>query len=505
MRPTQTGAVIIDKYVEGVNQNDKGNPNSGGYVEDMMNNVGSSFVVKTLGSKKLNSPSVVENVGQAVAYMYQQPVDLKAYIADIMHSSGLATPAYAQGVGFSSLDPVLSTWKVFRNVAYLFYVLLFLGIGFAIMFRQKIGSQAAVTVQQALPRIIISLIAVTFSYAIAGLLIEIMYLVMFLIVGLFPINVSEVPGAPGAPVESLRNIALGQDIFQIGIRLLSGDTLGNAKDSISQLVGSAFNSLPDVVSKSLGAISGITFMVVFALATLYSIFRLFFELLKTYVSIIIAVVLSPIALMLGALPGNNALSAWLKALIANLAVFPAILLVLVFSFLLKNSSLSSEGGFLPPYLIGRGSGSAISTLLGLGIILILPEVAAQVKKIIGGNGGIFESFANNFVSALEKGWKGDALIPGIAATNLKNLPVGGFTGENLARKALIYSGAAPAGALGYFEGRKGRANGNVNTSGYQGMKNRSGSFGRYIGKTLGDKQINPDTDPNKTGTPHKKP
>src|SRR5690606_25281628 len=90
------------------------------------------------------------------------------------------------GLGFSSLDPILDTWKAFRNVAYLFYVIMFLVIGFMIMFRQKISSQAVVTAQQALPKIIISLIAVTFSYALAGLMIDAMYLIMYLIVGLFP-------------------------------------------------------------------------------------------------------------------------------------------------------------------------------------------------------------------------------------------------------------------------------------------------------------------------------
>jgi hypothetical protein len=40
-----------------------------------------------------------------------------------------------------------------------------------IMFRTKVG-QAAITAQQAIPNVVIAMLAVTFSYAIAGLMID---------------------------------------------------------------------------------------------------------------------------------------------------------------------------------------------------------------------------------------------------------------------------------------------------------------------------------------------
>ena len=52
------------------------------------------------------------------------------------------------------------------------------------MFRQKVG-QTAITAQQTIPQIIMSLVLVTFSYAIAGFMIDLMYVLMVLIVGVF--------------------------------------------------------------------------------------------------------------------------------------------------------------------------------------------------------------------------------------------------------------------------------------------------------------------------------
>jgi len=406
--------------------------------------------------------SALQSGSKAIAMLYQPPATTGTYVADLLNSAGLAfaKPAYAQGLGFAALDPILETWKVLRNVAYLFYVILFLVIGFAIMFRQKLNSQTAITAQQALPKIIVSLIAVTFSYAIAGFLIDMMYVLMFLMISLFA---GIVPGG----IDQLRSVSLDKDIFSVGLELIiRGGALGSAYNAVETLVISATEGMVDQVQGVLGFIGGLTFMIVFALATVFAIFKLFFELLKTYISIIIAIVMSPLALMLGALPGNNAFSSWLKTLIANLMVFPAVMLILIlFLLLLGNSSSGGPeyGGFLPPYLIGRGSGDAIRVMLGLGVILILPELVMQVKSSLGGKGGIFEQFANNFTSALEKGWKGGQLVPGLGASDTNNIPfikqMGGLSGKNIVQKASIgasgVGGALLGGASGVIRQRRG--------------------------------------------------
>ncbi len=468
----QRAVSVTGKVTESVDKGETGNTNINWVVYTVLNTAATITGPCQLTGNGCNnvgdSGSLSSSMTKAFAYLYTPPATTERYIADVMNSAGLniAKPAYAQGLGFSSLDPILDTWKAFRNVAYLFYVIMFLVIGFMIMFRQKISSQAVVTAQQALPKIIISLIAVTFSYALAGLMIDAMYLIMYLIVGLFPSQTFE-------NGMSLKEIAMDRNIFQIGGFLLtSAGTFDDARYAVQAMIQTALATQLQGLADVLGVIGGITFAVVFSLATIFGIFRLFFELLKTYISIIISIVLSPLALMLGALPGNNAFQAWVKTLVANLAVFPGILLILVLAFMLIGGTYggstasrqivpqaqaqgtffqgSYNGGFLPPYIPGAGSGNAISIMLGLGVILIMPDLAAQIKKTLGGSGGIFEQFANNFTTNLEKGWKGGELVPGLGFTDTRKAfglgRVGGLSGQNIARKAAI--GGAVLGRMG---------------------------------------------------------
>ena len=88
----------------------------------------------------------------------------------MLHNVGITQPVYAQGIGFSALTPTLQVWKAFRNLSYFLFIIIFIVVGFMIMFRAQINPQTVVTVQAALPKIVVTLIMITFSYAIAVLL-----------------------------------------------------------------------------------------------------------------------------------------------------------------------------------------------------------------------------------------------------------------------------------------------------------------------------------------------
>jgi hypothetical protein len=47
------------------------------------------------------------------------------------------------------------------------------------------------------------------------------------------------------------------------------------------------------------------------------------------------------------------------------------------------------GGFMPPFLVGQGQGSIIPVILGIGILLVIPEIMQQVKKAMGVEEGVF--------------------------------------------------------------------------------------------------------------------
>jgi len=159
-------------------------------------------------------------------------------------------------------------------------------------------------------------LAVTFSYAIAGVLIEIMYLVMYMGMGMT--NTSGI---------------INYSIFQMGAKILG--SVANPKDGVLPMVASFIENainlgpLENTLDSALGGLGGLIVMVVIALAILIALFRLFFELLKTYVSIILNIVLAPVFLMMTAIPGNKAFGSWLKGLIGDLSAFPTVLILLI--------------------------------------------------------------------------------------------------------------------------------------------------------------------------------
>jgi len=106
-----------------------------------------------------------------------------------LQNAHLVPTAYAaEGIGFATLKPFMNLWKIFRNLAYMLLVLILIAIGFMIMFRAKINPQTVISIENALPRIIISLILITFSYAIAGFLIDLMYVIIALSIALLSNN-----------------------------------------------------------------------------------------------------------------------------------------------------------------------------------------------------------------------------------------------------------------------------------------------------------------------------
>jgi hypothetical protein len=413
------GIPAADKVIEAVGANEAadvgiGVQSSEYTVYTFNNNLQGSIVVNLLGGvpetnsttgEVTTSKGVVGFLSNSVSQMYDTPpANTETYVASVMRDLNIAPPAYAQGVGvgFAALNPVLEAWTAFRNLAYLFFVVIFIVIGFMIMLRRRVG-QAAITAQQAIPQITIALLAVTFSYAISGLLIDAMYIVMYLIIGLF--GKSE-------------NDFLSGNIFTLGWKMVTGG-VDTAYDTVSNMVEGMINiPLLDQLD-ALEFIGGITAALVIAIAIAIAVFGIFFELLKTYVTIIILVIMSPLWLMMGAIPGRSTFTKWIRSMIGNLAAFPALLIVLLIYDTLtggfSNDRTFETGGFSPPYLLGVQLAGAIPFLVGLGLLMGAKEAIVQAKKAMGADdGGVFGAI-------IGAGWKragkaADVAIPGVAGT-----------------------------------------------------------------------------------------
>lgn len=394
---------------------------------------------KAMLEKKYGRGAIGDITG-AVSYLYTPPAGTAVFVADLMNDAHIVPRAQAQGLGFAALDPILSTWKMFRNLAYLLYVILFLVIGFMVMFKAQMG-KAAVTLQTALPNIVISLIFVTFSYAIAGFLIDLMYVVMYLLIGMFP-------GAGGTQI-------LDDNFITMGIKIIMGDgtNTGAFKSFAAAVDGFVSQTLnfsgTDQSNTWYGMISGVTMSLIMAIAILIGVFKLFFELLKTYVTIVLMIAFSPLLLMLGALPGQDVFQGWIRDLVGNLLAFPTTLLIIIVFRMFTNSNASlsdfggETGGFLPPFLIGRGTASVLTTLVGIGIVLIMPELIQQMKKAVGVKDGIFQVLAKDMGTNFVK--------QGVyAGAPMIGAPVGAVGG--MAKSGLEY--AIPAVRDRRFQGRQ---------------------------------------------------
>ncbi len=349
---------------------------------------GSCIGVQPKTGSSQTSSGVFGSLVSYIGDMYQSPpATTEAYVADLMQDMNIAQPAYAQGLGFSALNPILEVWKTMRNLAYFFFVVIFVVIGFMIMFRQKIGGQAVVTAQQAIPSIIISLVAVTFSYAIAGLLIDAMYLVMFLLAGVFA-----------------RRDLIDGNVFQIAQKLISSNVAGSSANAVGGYVEAALGG--GVVGTVAGAFGTITAAVVILVVILFNTFSLFIKLLRVYVELILTIAFAPLTLMMGAIPGRNPLGEWVRNIVGNLAVFPVILLLLIIFDVIRDAvDPAVGGGFIPPYTAGSAGAGFIPFLAGLGLILALPNAVDETKKALGvKGGGLFGTLVETGLKNFGKGY-----------------------------------------------------------------------------------------------------
>lgn len=413
------------------------------------------------------------------AEMYRnQPASAQVYVADLIQQSRFAPqPAYAQGIGFGSLNPILGTWKAFRDVAYYLLTIMFFVTGFLILIRQKISGNVAVTVQNALPRLFITLILITFSYAIAGLIVDLMFITLAFIVNLFSTQIFEPDGKfrllYGIMEKTPRELAFDTNIFEFTFGYVFSGTetsAWNAASALSGLIWSVIEQIPvlefiaglPLVGSLLWGILQLIFVLIFGVALLIAMFRTFFALLMSYAGFIINVVLSPLILLTGAIPGKDPFINWIKNLVAGLAPFVVAVFMIFMSLALTGSNTQAGIGYvdensntvsglrLPLIMSGSNfnSGSIIG-VLGMGFMLLLPEAVKMTKTMVGAKGGIFDEYKDAAINNFKKGWEGDKMVPGLGFTKMpgaSRILMGDSKSREMAKKE------SSAGLLGHRYG-----------------------------------------------------
>lgn len=420
-------------------------------VDPKTNSIG--FVPST------SSGGAIGLMGNLIALTYTPPLRTGDYFSYLAQNFGIAKPAYAAGTGFEGLSPLMGLWIAFRNIVYLLFVLVFVVIGVAIMLRVKIDPRTVMTIENQIPKIIIGLLLVTFSFAIAGFLIDLMWVSIYLIFGVISSapeigksvtnlnpstmqgqNAFEAVGGLGGiagltntaalsiteiirsflgisapdlnnlfnPFEPFTNLLFDPSrntVANIIIYLLSwaaGATMyfnvAHIPSFTTPILGDIINAIktgPGAIAAAVGTYSGtqlllrfllpylIAYLIIF-IALLFALARLWFELIKAYIFILLDVVLAPFFIVFGLLPGSPiGFGAWMRDILANLSAFPVTIGMLLLGrvFMENFGQTQTAGQFVPP-LIGNPSAiDTIKSLIGLGIILMTPQVVEMMKAV----------------------------------------------------------------------------------------------------------------------------
>ncbi len=377
---------------------------------------------------------------------YQLPVKTSDYTSYLASSFGLVKKVYGQnaeqrtGSGFQSLGFTLPLWTKIRNVTYLLFTFLFIIVGVAVMLRIKLDARTAMTIQNQIPKIIITLLLVTFSYAIAGFLVDMMWVGTYLGINIIA---TDQPCTGGNGADGLVRVAtrelLTNPINYVTNILGEGWCRTNQRDAslmpIVQLSWEVGNYIGGVATNilfgALGAdeiggstscglnpstwgfcIQGAWFHVIrwfigllgtliIVIAIIAQLFRVWFQLIKAYIYVVLYTVMAPIWIAIPLIPGVNSFGFkdWLFHMLFALSVYPVTIFLFVIAVVLANdpainsASADTSGAFVPPLVGNPNIANNIGFILVLSIILITPEVVNMMR-------GVFKTQPSKYAGAI---------------------------------------------------------------------------------------------------------
>lgn len=362
-------------------------------------------------------------VAKAITLPYaNQPASGFYWAYSGLHNAGFVPKLLAaEGIGFGALSPILGVWKVFRDAAFFLIVLVLITVGFLIMFRVKVNPQTVITLENSLPRIVISLLFITFSFAIAGFLIDFMYIATAIGVSILAKNtVFHIDGADiqsrlfgGAAGTLFNQVLWNADLLNIGpaflailpsivnmtirigivlfaawlLKIWPGKFGALYDNQNSDVYGTIISIVLRFVTLALASqLSPLIFSLLIILVTGTMIyFRIFFAIFKAYIKIIIFIIFAPIFLIFHTIPGKNIVAFWIKNLVAELMTVPVVAILIVVSGIIVNTPAQQSQLWQPPF-IGGGvttNTGALKVLVGVGLLFLIPDLVKMAKGLIG--------------------------------------------------------------------------------------------------------------------------
>ena len=321
------------------------------------------------------------------------------YVREKLTNLHIVPQAKAQvGVGFGAASGVRILWTAVRNLTYFLLIIAMIIMAFMIMFRVKLSPQTVISVQSALPRLIIALILITFSYAIAGFLIDFMYVVIGLIAAILQQSELFREDWQGMYAAISGGFPLGVFGLMVVYLLLFGSAGGAAFQDLLTLLEQLFGG---------GFVMSFIWMIIFIIAIIVLLIvfiKIMWVLVKSFVMLLLLIAAGPLYILGGAI-GMGGIGGWLKAMLGNLTVYPAVGTMFALAFLFLASAfpdalLTDEivglipfqpirdamggSGWAPPYVMISSDLRLIWLFASLVIVTLIPNIANIIKSAVSG-------------------------------------------------------------------------------------------------------------------------
>jgi hypothetical protein len=396
-----------------------------------------------------NRPKITGLLGMTtglIAQTFEPVASTATYTQYLSENFGVVNKAYASrhdcdpaksGYGICGLRPILKLWETVRNIAYFLLTIAFIFIGIGVMLRIKIDPRTVMTIQNQIPKAIISILLITLSYGISALLIDTMWLTTY--AGSYLLTTHHNPEvadctdktAPQKLTEKVSTSILQSPIIffnQVFARCANENNLGPAPhddrdggfhvlttsvaNNAGETIGNVARSLildesdqrtdcegffdkvrhPIKCAKK-GAVSMLTtlitvvVMIIIFVTLVITMFKIWFNLLKAFIYTLLYIIVAPVMIVFGLLPSKPmGFENWLRRLFVNIAIFPITAWLFVIARLLMDLYDSDPANqFIPP-LVGNPSSTNFGAILAFGVILITPHMQVILQEKMGVKG-----------------------------------------------------------------------------------------------------------------------
>lgn len=277
-------------------------PNAGGIVMDYPNGL--------LG---------LVMAGQDMMYDTQPPLSLAYYFDRQTQKIPFVGKALAAGTPSEYkalyLKEIFYAWELIRDLSYAALAIIMLVIGIMIASRRKVNAQAVVTIQYAIPRVVIAIILVTFSYPIGATIANLSMRAAVI-----------APGIVYKTIETKISDNLGGEPIEKFFTVENVLGVESAKLIFPAIIGYFL-----MAGAALGLLIGLIILVVIALlvVALLALVKFFI----VYLKMIFSILLSPLVFTISAIPGNDEkVENWFKQMLAYTLSMIAIPSLFLLSF-----------------------------------------------------------------------------------------------------------------------------------------------------------------------------